>query len=178
MEIRPDIVWSDTPSDHFPILLQYETPTGDRGCERELVDENLLLNYEVREKIRDLTRKAYGEGRRNERKAKKWSRAMKYIYDYLLGLTKANRKKEKIELRRLKAKAQKIQKDISTLGPDARRVHSLKQAQTKFTRQCTQKRLSFRHLDKQKIAWIGLTTARPPFSCRIRPKQSKIGSMR
>ena len=101
IHVKEDFIWKKNASDHKLVILEQTTQKGERGRDRQTIDESLAWDEKVQEMILNIVRKAYrGSGSEED----KWTRAMKKMKNYLLDET--NRRKKK---RRKEAKAQRDQ---------------------------------------------------------------------
>ena len=59
INVRPDLVWSEVPSDHLPVILTVEPMKGERGHQRANLREDLLLQTYHQKKCRSILHDNY-----------------------------------------------------------------------------------------------------------------------
>ena len=91
IQVRCDLVWAPTSSDHQPVVLTIEPVEGERGHDRPTIREDLIFEPDMQKRIVELTEDAY---KGQATKVKKWCKAMSKIKTFLLDETKARRKRE------------------------------------------------------------------------------------
>tara|TARA_B110000046_G_scaffold118207_1_gene125009 strand:+ start:2316 stop:6662 length:4347 start_codon:yes stop_codon:yes gene_type:complete len=99
--VKEDFIWKKKSSDHKLVILEQTTQEGERGRDRQTIDESLAWDERIQGRIANIVHKAY-KGTSSEED--KWTRAIQKMRNYLLDET--NRRKKK---RRTEAKAQRIQ---------------------------------------------------------------------
>ena len=73
IQVRCDLVWAPTSSDHQPVVLTIEPVEGERGHDRHTIREDLIFEPGMQKKIIELTEAAY---KGQATKVKKWCKAM------------------------------------------------------------------------------------------------------
>jgi hypothetical protein len=98
--IRTDnsFIFKKKASDHRAVYLTLDDRTGELGHDRVTLDEELLLDETIQYNIEKIVKEAYqGDATHHS----KWKRAHERIYNLLLTETKARRKRDRVEIKRL-----------------------------------------------------------------------------
>ena len=106
-------------SDHYGVWVTVENQHGKLGHDRQTIREDLVMERAVQEGILQAARKefnAVGSA------AKKWTRAMGGVRDYLMSETAKRRKKDAKEIARLEGMLGVLAKRIAKYGPTERVV--------------------------------------------------------
>ena len=116
-------------SDHYGVILTMENQNGELGHDRQTIREELILDREIQEGILAVARRAYAQLGSN---AKRWSRMMVAIKDYLMRETAARRKKEAVEMTRVEGILGVLKQRITKHGPTERTVEAERRLQKKL----------------------------------------------
>ena len=99
-KVENSFIFKSKSSDHRSVFLTLDNRMGKRGQERITLDETLISEIQVQEKIQEIVDEAY-QG--NHSQAKKWKRAHEHIKDYLLHESRQRKKRTNSELKKLRA---------------------------------------------------------------------------
>ena len=100
INVRPDLVWSEVPSDHLPVILTVEPMKGERGHQRANLREDLLLQTYHQKKCRSILHDNYKNNPDSTKtRVQKWKSAHDQIFNYLLIETQKLERKRTIKSR-------------------------------------------------------------------------------
>ena len=115
-KVENSFIFKDKASDHRMVVLTLDNRMGEMGKDRVTINEELTIDPKIQEEIIKLVEKAY-QGRGSQ--IRKWKRMLGLIHDFLLHETRKRKKKDQVEIKRMKAILAEVNIKHKTQGATA-----------------------------------------------------------
>ena len=107
---KENFIWKKNSSDHKLIILEQTTQKGERGKDRQTIDETLAWDEKIQEVISRIVEKAY---RKQGTEEEKWDDATEKVRRVLMDETKRKKKKRKEQARNQRLQLKEVARRLT-----------------------------------------------------------------